>query len=307
MKGPANNQAAITVDDIQETVLENLYDGVYVVDRRRRILYWNKAAEQLSGYRASEVIGSCCADGILQHVDRSGRCLCRKGCPLAATMRDGKCRSEQIFMHHKDGHRVPVSVRSAPIRASDGRIIGSVEVFADETERYKTSKRLRELERTAFIDELTGIGNRRFFNCSLEGCAAFLDKSGVPYGVLMIDIDNFKAFNDTFGHAAGDKVLVAVARTLSCVCREGQTPCRWGGEEFAVLVESVEEPELLEVGEHLRAMIAETTADAGGQRLAVTASVGGAVARPGEAPDVLERADAMLYASKQAGRDRVSV
>src|SRR5664280_2072141 len=106
-------------------LVDNMSDGVYFVDRTRTITYWSRGAERLTGYHASEVVGRRCRDGILNHVDECGTELCGAGCPLKATIRDGRCRDAHVFMHHADGHRQPVWVRAAPLRDPAGEISGA--------------------------------------------------------------------------------------------------------------------------------------------------------------------------------------
>ena len=115
-----------TLDDVEQAVMDNLYDGVYYVDLGRRIHYWNRGAERLTGYADADVIGQFCFDNILNHVDGSGTTLCRSFCPLAATMRDGGPREAEVFLRHRKGHRVPVQVRTTPVRSRDGTVIGGV-------------------------------------------------------------------------------------------------------------------------------------------------------------------------------------
>lgn len=96
------------------SILENLNDGVYYVDNDRKITYWNKSAERITGYTAEEVVGSFCYDNILQHIDEKGTQLCKNGCPLSLTISDGNIRDINVCLHHKDGYRVPIYVRSIP-------------------------------------------------------------------------------------------------------------------------------------------------------------------------------------------------
>jgi diguanylate cyclase (GGDEF)-like protein/PAS domain S-box-containing protein len=293
---------------MQDAVLEMLADGVYFVDRNRRILFWNKAAEKLTGYHAEQVLGTSCADGILVHVDHQGNCLCENGCPLAAVMADGQPRQAHVFLHHADGHRVPVHVRGAAIFGNDEQIIGSVEVFSDDSDHVKTLDRLRELEQTALVDELTGLGNRRYFNRAIAASLADLARHGTPFGVLLLDIDHFKRFNDTYGHDVGDRVLQLVGRTLSHNCRAYDTPVRWGGEEFAIVSDKVTPESLRATAERMRVLVAESFLEHDGERLSVTTSVGGAAAESDDdVESIVKRADARLYASKDAGRNRVTV
>ena len=103
--------------------LSALNDGVYFVDRERRITYWNEASERITGFSAKDVLGRRCADNILCHVDDSGIELCNDdACPLRACMATGQPRSADIYLHHKLGYRVPVSVSGSPVRDNAGKM-----------------------------------------------------------------------------------------------------------------------------------------------------------------------------------------
>jgi PAS domain S-box-containing protein len=121
------------LDDIERAVMNNLYDGVYYVDLGRRIHYWNFGTERLTGYADADVIGQFCFDNILNHVDGNGTALCHSLCPLAATMRDGGPREAEVFLRHRQGHRVPVQVRTAPVRNRDGAVIGGMVAMLDQS------------------------------------------------------------------------------------------------------------------------------------------------------------------------------
>lgn len=293
---------------LHESIVESVFDGVYFVDRNRRILYWNAAAERLTGYAAADVIGRRCADGLLRHCDGSGHSLCGAGCPLLQVMHDGECHEAHVFMHHADGHRIPVHIRGAPLRDGHGAIIGAVEIFTDDTDRVSALERVGRLEQEVHIDELTGIANRRYFDRMLRGVLAAFTRDHTPFGVLMIDIDHFKRFNDEHGHETGDEVLRFVAQTLGHACRANDTPARWGGEEFAVIVDGVDAAGLRVAAERVRAMIEAAGLQRDGRDLSVTVSVGAAMGDGLErAATVMERADAALYTSKQQGRNRVTL
>ena len=132
-------------DKSYEKIIENLYDGLYFVDRNRLITYWNKAAERISGYTAKEVVGKSCHDNILTHVDGDGNNLCLDLCPLAQTIADQEVREVEIYMHHKDGHRVPVSVRTSTLTDDEGNVIGGIELFTDISSREVNLKNWHSL------------------------------------------------------------------------------------------------------------------------------------------------------------------
>jgi len=141
-----------------DRLVDNLHDGLYIVDKDRKIQYWNKAAEKISGFSASEVVGRSCSDNILTHVDSEGNSLCLGMCPLAMTIADGKDREAEVFLHHKDGHRVPVSVYTSVLTAGNGDVIGGVELFSDISSLKSIELRVRELEEMALLVE--DLGNR---------------------------------------------------------------------------------------------------------------------------------------------------
>lgn len=130
--------------DFYKELLDNLYDGVYFVDRERLITYWNNGAERITGYKSNQVIGHSCRDNLLNHVTANGIQLCDAQCPLAACMEDGIVREADVFLHHADGHRVPVLVRAAPLRDAQGNIFGAVETFSSDAGAIAVRQQLRD-------------------------------------------------------------------------------------------------------------------------------------------------------------------
>jgi diguanylate cyclase (GGDEF)-like protein len=199
---------------------------------------------------------------------------------------------------------IVVSRRTAgPWPASAQRILaGSA---AEASSALSRAYSHRAAEARASTDALTGLPNRRYFD---EFCAllARRRRSEDAIGVLMVDIDRFKALNDTHGHAVGDEVLRAVAGAIARAVREDDVPARFGGEEFAVLLRNPSPAEAIEVGERVRHAVAGLDLSEFGVASA-SVSVGVAVATaPDQAiDDLVEHADRALYAAKRAGRDRV--
>jgi len=294
--------------DIQR-MLDALKEGAYFVDRERRITYWNKAAERLTGFRSQEVVGHRCSEDILVHVDCQGKNLCREGCPLLATMEDTFPREAEVFFHHRRGHRVPVSVRTTPLEDDEGNVVGGIELFAEITPEENLRERMAELERRSLLDHLTRVPNRSYLDLELAALFTLWKKSGVPFGVLFFDIDHFKRFNDNHGHDIGDMLLETTAKTLVSAVRPFDVIGRWGGEEFIGLFPNVEKETLASIGERLRSAVEATWIEADGQQLSVTVSIGGTSSVEGDssAAALVKRADTMMYRSKQDGRNRVTV
>ena len=295
-------------DDSFKRILDNLHDGLYFVDRKRVITYWNKAAERISGFTAAEVVGKSCADNVLTHVDGHGCALCTGICPLAETMCDGKLRQSDIYLHHKDGHRIPVSVRASPLTDAAGQIVGGIELFTDISHQAVNELRIIELERLALLDGLTQLANRTYVEREIHGKFEEMKRFDQPFGCLFMDIDHFKSVNDRFGHDVGDEVLKFVARTLVANARPFDVYGRWGGEEFVGIIRCIGEKDVERLGNRLRSLIETSYVMHEGRRISVTMSIGATLFRKTDSMESLvKRADELLYRSKQEGRNRLTL
>ena len=296
-------------DESLVQLMSSLDSGVYFVGPTRKITFWNKAAELLTGYSCERVMGSCCSENILRHITADGVELCLHGCPLAGTIVDGKVRQTQVYMHHRDGHRLPITVWAAPLTDESGTTIGAIEMFSDQGDRTVLLNELEKLRHEVLTDPLTGLGNRRYLQIITQTRMEAVDSGGEGFGLLMADIDHFKRVNDLHGHNVGDRVLKMVARTLGSAVRPLDAAARWGGEEFILICPDVAPGSLAEIAERLRMMVEHSWVELEGKDiLAVTISVGATRAQKGDSLDsIVARADACLYEAKNGGRNRFVV
>ena len=300
------------MDDISqnfyENLLDNLYDGVYFVNREREITFWNKAAEKITGFTKAEVLGKRCADNLLRHVDDRGNSLCEGDCPLSYTLRDGQLRSASVFLHHKNGYRLPVAIGVAPITDHRQKIIGAVEIFRDDSATIAALEKLKELEDLAYLDGLTKIANRTYLETFIVAKFNELQRLGWSFGAIFVDVDQFKPVNDTFGHQTGDMVLKMVAQTLLKNCRSFDLVGRWGGEEFLCVISKLKDADqIMIIAERLRALVESSWVSLADCSLHVTISLGVTLARLQDTPETLiQRADDLMYRSKVAGRNRLT-
>jgi diguanylate cyclase (GGDEF)-like protein/PAS domain S-box-containing protein len=289
-------------------ILDSISDGAYCTDLNRCIRYWNRGAERITGYAASDVIGKSCADNILNHVNGAGCVLCKANCPMQATMTDGKPLEADVFLHHKDGHRTPVKVRTLPILGERGEITGGIEIFSDLSDMSDLEGQLHELRTLAMLDDLTCLPNRRYIRESLIRKIDEFMRYGWPFGILSIDIDFFKKVNDTYGHTAGDQVLKMVATGLKTNCRALDRLGRWGGEEFLIILSKVGIKEVQELGERFRMLVENSFIEYDGNSISNTISLGGTIMRRDDTIETLiKRADELLYESKDSGRNKLQV
>lgn len=296
------------IDISTERILDSLFEGVYFVDTSRNITYWNPAAERITGYSSADVIGSCCANNLLRHIDMDGRELCLEGCPLSASIVDGKHRESNVFLHHKLGHRVPVSVRISPIRNDNGEIVGALEIFTDNSSAMQILSEFEMLKNEVYRDSLTGIGNRKYGEMNLSSRHYDWQEHRIPYGVLFMDVDHFKLFNDNYGHNTGDQALIMVANSISQSLRKMDVVARWGGEEFVVILPGATNVIVLAIAERIRMLIENSFIMVSDEKLQVTVSVGATVSRLLDTTEtVVQRADQLMYSSKGNGRNRVTI
>ena len=287
--------------------LDSLFEAVYFVTRDMRISYWNKSAEALTGYSAKEVLGTRCSDNLLVHVDDLGRSLCLEGCPLSHTLRDGRMREAEIYFHHKNGHRVPVSVRATPLRDNDGNIIGAVEVFADRSNELAALAGLDDAERPDLACPLTHVGNRKYADIVLDRTFNEFQKRSWPFGVLVIALDKPADLREKYGQAGLDRLLSMAAESLARSLSAHDFVARWEDEVFLVVVPNVGAEALMNIAERSRMLIAKSFLIRNDEELSATASVGATLAVPNDTKEsIVARADALARKSSEKGGNRAT-
>ena len=292
-----------------DNLIPYLYEGVYVVDQKRRIIYWNEGSERITGYSQTEVTNSFCYQNILQHVDENGKQLCLEGCPLNETLKDGIIREARVFLKHKEGHRIPIMVKTLPIYDSEQTIVAAIEVFTDERFQKQIYHENIELKDKLRIDPLTQVANRHYFDFEIAKRLEEAKLFSNTFGIMIMDIDFFKKVNDTYGHLIGDEILKIVAHTLSSNVKKTDLVSRWGGEEFIAIVDVANNDDLINIAERLRLLVAASSYQfEDGKTIQVTISIGGTmVTKTDTIKTAITRADENLYYAKQNGRNQSKI
>jgi two-component system, cell cycle response regulator len=295
-----------------EKLFVEISEGMVLADGQGQVLRVNAEFCRMFGYTAEESLGRCVDDLITFDEDHSAAAT------LTRAVAQGRKFTLETVRRRKDGSPVPVSLLALPVADPGGVVVFGV--YRDITDRKRAERDLedsrsrleaacRELERLSNQDGLTTLANRRHFECFLELEWRRQCRERQPVAMIMADIDNFKAYNDTFGHLAGDRCLQQVARALQVVNRPGDLVARYGGEEFvAVLSGTALEPALV-LAERMRLGVKDLAIEhpqvpAG----CVTVSLGVAAwvpLRSGDPRDLVLAADRALYQAKAQGRDRV--
>ncbi len=287
-----------------QTLIDSSPLVICVLDREANVVQWNPAAERTLGWTAAEVLG------------RPYPGVPPQARPYFLASRQKVLEGETINgletkVLTKAGTLIDVSLSSAPLRDPDGGITRTMAVMQDITERKRweveRERLLAEALERADRDPLSGLLNHRAFHKRLEEEADRALRGGTPLCVAVLDLNNFKFFNDAYGHLAGDDVLRQVADALRGVCRSYDTLARFGGDEFAVLMPGLTCAEAGAAAARLRERLAQVGYRPMGDAsvIPIEASVGAAVF-PDEAPtrlEVLELADSRLRRAKTGGGD----
>lgn len=295
-------------DVFYKTMLNKIDEGIYFVDRDRKITFWNKGAELITGFDSKTVVGSHCFDNILNHVDDFGNKLCLGGCPLQETIEDFKERETQVYLHHKEGHRIKIKVKTLPLYENN-KAIGAVEIFNVLSKKIHISEdQVQQLKELALHDQLTDLPNRRKIESVINNKIEDFRTLDIGYGILFIDIDYFKKFNDDYGHTLGDEMLKVVGNTLNQPIRETDIAGRWGGEEFIVVLSGVNNKALNRIAETTRMLVENSVIRYDNKSINATVSIGGTMAKKNDdLQSIIKRADQLMYQSKNLGRNRVTI
>jgi diguanylate cyclase (GGDEF)-like protein/PAS domain S-box-containing protein len=284
-------------------VLNDLYDGVCFVNIEGRVLFWNNAAEQLTGYSSDEI---CDHDwGSLEQLHSTQMVSDFDDASyLRDCVRDGRPRTERVVLRHKSGEEIPVEVYFIPVVGGAGEIIGAAQLFRDARDRMALENQCRELADKANQDALTNMPNRAGLDSRLADLVNHHTRRGTPCSLIVTDLDYFKDINDTFGHQSGDEVLKTFARLLTSHQQPGDLVARYGGEEFVVVLPNCPIDLAWRRAESVRAAIASTNIPVLRGRH-ITASFGITELQSGDDPECfIRRADRALYRAKEQGRNR---
>lgn len=231
------------------TVLNSMNDAVYVVDRSRRIIFWNRAAETVTGYLADDVMGRCCSDDILNHIDEDGHLLCRGKCPLETTMETGVECSAKVYPLHKQGRRFPTMTRIGALRDEAGTVVAGIEIFRD----ISSEEEFRLLQ-----EKFNALIKKYVSNATLEGVLSQL-QHGTGHGqhsvmrdltVLYMDIVGFTAFSES--HDPGQ--VTGMLNDLFAICQVLTTECHGDIDKFigdAIMAVFVDANDAVEAGKKI--------------------------------------------------------
>jgi diguanylate cyclase (GGDEF)-like protein/PAS domain S-box-containing protein len=296
-KDITNERAAENELRLASKVFETTADGIVISDREDRVIMVNSAFTRLSGLTLEEIVHLPLRDspfGPLDPVEMAAR--------MDQLHRDGFVTAE-VRRRHKDGHELQLWITATIVRGEGGSILNYVRVFTDISTLKDAQHKLEQL---AHIDVLTGLPNRRSFGDRLERALQRARRSGLGVGLLFLDLDGFKLVNDMHGHATGDRLLKQAAAKLSRCVRATDSLCRLGGDEFTIIIEDANLPELAVLVARRILHAFKTPIVLDGESLLVGASIGIALFPHdcGDSAALISLADSAMYRAKNAGGSR---
>ncbi|MBI4834283.1 MAG: diguanylate cyclase [Planctomycetes bacterium] len=281
-------------------ILNHLAYGVYCTDINRKITYWSKGLERLTGVKSSDTVGKFCNTEFFKIFDDNDDNPCHKGrCLLNEAVKTGLIHKREYMLQSKNGYKFPITLSVAPVKDFNREVKNLVALIRVSTSRMAGLKNDRELKRMAFTDGLTGIGNRRFTEMQLSSRLDDLRTYDWPFGILFIDIDRFKTINDKYGHHVGDEVLKTVANKISSNLRPYDFLGRWGGEEFIAIVNNFAKDRLFHIADRLRFVIERSDFFVDSETISLTVSIGATFGKINDTVvSLVCRADKLMYMGK---------
>ncbi|WP_229262484.1 sensor domain-containing diguanylate cyclase [Duganella radicis] len=300
-------------------LMELLVIPTFVLDINGKVIIWNLACERLTGVAAWEVLGTSdhwksfyeeqrptLADLVIQGRAADLHRLYRQHARRNDT--DNNLCAENWCDMPRVGRRRYLAADASPIFDSDGKLVAVVETLRDVTDEKRAQVALEQL---ATRDGLTGLANRRCFDDTLNAEWQRALRQQQPLSLLMVDVDNFKQYNDAYGHLGGDECLQRIATAVSSEMRANDLVARYGGEEFAVILPNQSLKGAAIVAERIRCRVEQLhLPNLGSKQHVVTVSIGAAtaLAAPENDPSQLvATADSALYRAKHMGRNRISL
>ena len=291
--------------ELAEVTLHSIVDGVITTDAAGHIEYLNPVAERFLGWPSAEAIGKQLTEVYRVVDERTGRPL--ESLPLAGAQGGGAdVEPVAVRLVDRNGRECPVRYSHAPIKGRDGSVHGMIVVFHDVSQIRAMAQQLLW---QASHDSLTGLVNRREFERRLGELVETARSQRREHALLYMDMDNFKAVNDTCGHSAGDELLRQLTSIMLTRMRGSDTLARLGGDEFGALLESCPLEQAVRIANAMRETVREFRFVWEGKTFSVGVSIGlvPVTADSGDINQVLAAADACCYEAKKQGRDRVQV
>lgn len=293
---------------IYQTVLDSLETGIYLVDRNRRIRFWNEGAEKITGYLRQDVVGHFLRDHLLTSSDGAKDLDTDFDDPVNIAFRDGKSSLMSVSILHREGYRLPIVLRTNPIRDAHGAVIGVAESFEKVQPFLDSTRRHSGLADVGCLDVITGVPARGFMDTQIRENLITFTEHHIPFGILLLEIDDLEKYKIRRGPGVVPSILRIIALTIENCLRPTDVLGCWGEFQFLAILTDCKEAEVSLVAERARRIVGRSEIEWWGDKFSVTSPIGGAGCRAGDNVEgLIARANASLQASMAKGGNCVTV
>ena len=283
----------------------NMHDAVIFVDDSLTVTFWNHGAERMTGITGSSICHRNWTPKLLSMVDEAGRYIEDEDCPVACVIASGVQSLRRLTIQGRNGRPLSVDAHIIPVLNESKTPLGVALLMHDASSETSLEERCQNLHEKSTKDPMTQVGNRAEFDRVHEQFVGAHLQQQRPCSLIICDLDLFKRVNDTYGHQAGDDVIISMANVLKDSCRAGDLVARYGGEEFVMLCADCDNATAARRAEQIRKNICQIPQKRMGGKT-VSASFGVTEIQPGDSPDtMLRRADRALLTAKARGRNCV--
>ena len=271
--------------EIYRTVLQTMHMAILLVDQKRRIRFWNEGAERITGYLSQDVVGRFQRGHFLaesEELNGSDENECNSADPIGLAFRDGKASLTEGSILHKDGYRVPITLRTIPIRNSHGSVIGAAESFYRNQTASEWSKRQVGLAEFGCLDELIGVPPQIYMETQIREKLTTFAEHHIPFGILIVQVDQLDQFRARRGSEVVGSILRVVAQTVENALRPTDLLGCWSENQLLAVLPECREPDVMHMGDKVRRLVAQSEILWWGEKFSVACVFGGAGCRAGD-------------------------
>lgn len=272
--------------DLLKALLGYVTDGVCLLDLEHRIVYWNRGAEEITGFLALDVTGRNCSDQVGLCACPDGVVVSRATCPLSKTSDDGQPREAILYIRHHQGHRVPVRMRAHAIFDADGHVTGVAEIFTRAGAQGRTELSLAA--RHSGHDPSTGAVNREYGEMRLAQELAVSQRFGLSTAWMRVDLDRVDALERNFGRGLVDAAMQMIAHTIDANLDPLDCLVRWDARSFRVMLRHAVDARVAELAARLTLLIRGSRINWWGEARDISVTIASVIAAPDDTVESLE-------------------
>ena len=268
-------------------LIENLYEGLFYVDKVGRIKYWSKGAEKITGYTSAEVFDKICSENFLCPTDVEGNKLYGISSLFTKTLANASIKQFELHIIHKDGHKIPISARIAPMYDSQDQVVGATQLFTDNKDHLEHLVEDSEEYQNSFFDPVTKLPNHISMEMSIDAKLSEFRRYNRPFGILLIEIDNYEKLSNIYGDELKVNVFTKISTLIKKDLRPFDIAGRWSEKEFAAVLVNVRDDTVVMIGNRIINIVEKAEFTIGKGKIEITLSIGGIIATPQDTAKIL--------------------